>query len=94
MLKRRERSSISILFGSTLYNGHLRGPVTLTPVGSGADTTSFYDLGLSRPGIGLRSPACEAQHTRVYVRGVVKDLCGSLMLGSFDHVTRLPAAIV
>ena len=34
--------------GPTLYNGHLRGPVTLTPFGSGAVTTCFYDLGLSR----------------------------------------------
>ena len=47
--------------GSTVYNGHLRGPVTLTLVafGSGAVTTCFYDLGLSRPGIKPRSP-----HTR------------------------------
>ena len=64
--KKKGTSSIYILFGPTLYNGHLQGPGTLAPVGSGADTTSFYDLGLSRPGIGLRSPACEAQHTRLY----------------------------
>ena len=36
--------------GPTVYNGHLRGPVTLT-FGSGAATLCFYDLGLSRPGI-------------------------------------------
>ena len=38
----------------TVYNGHLRGPVTLTPCwafSGGAVTTWFYDLGLSRPGI-------------------------------------------
>ena len=40
--------------GPIVYNGHLRGPVTLTPVaelGNGAVTTCFYDLGLWRPGI-------------------------------------------
>ena len=49
--------------GPTLYNGHLRGPVTLTPCrafGSGAVTTCFYDLGLSRGRIEPQSPACEA----------------------------------
>ena len=30
---------------------------------SGAVTTCFYDSGLSRPGIGTRSPACEANAT-------------------------------
>ena len=51
--------------GPTVYNVHLRGPVTLTPyperlTDSGAVTTCFYDLGLSRPRIEPRSPACEA----------------------------------
>ena len=40
---------------ASVYNGHLRGPVTLMHTycrafGSGAVTTSFYDLGLSRLG--------------------------------------------
>ena len=33
----------------SVYNGHLRGPVTLTPIG-GAVTACFYYLGLSRLG--------------------------------------------
>ena len=32
--------------GSSVYNGHLRGPVTLTYIAE-----RFSDLGLSRPGI-------------------------------------------
>ena len=44
----------------TLDNGHLQGPVTLTPVASGAVTTGFNNLGLSRPGIEPQSPAFEA----------------------------------
>lgn len=39
----------------TIYNGHLRRP--LSPVGSGAVTTYFNDLGMSSPGIEPRSPA-------------------------------------
>ena len=49
--------------GPILYNGHLQWSVTLTPCrtfGSGALTTCFNNLGLSRPGIELRFPACEA----------------------------------
>ena len=50
--------------GASLYNGHLRGPVTLTPVaerfGCGAVTTCFYDLGMSQSGIEPWSPACKA----------------------------------
>ena len=49
---------------------HLYGDVTITGkglqifylvlvFGSGAVTTCFYDLGLSRPGVEPRSPACE-----------------------------------
>ena len=44
--------------GPTLYNGHLRGPVKLTPVAerltvelSLSVTTCFHDLGPLRPGI-------------------------------------------
>ena len=49
--------------GPTLYNDHLRCSVTLTPCrvfGSGALTTCLNNLNLSRPGIGHRSSACEA----------------------------------
>ena len=49
--------------GPTLYDGHLRGPVTLTccrAFDSGAVTTYFYDLGLSSLGIEPQSPACRA----------------------------------
>ena len=60
MLKRKDRSSISILFGPTLYNGHLREPGTLTPVGSGTDPTCFYDLGLSRTPISRMRGATHA----------------------------------
>ena len=40
--------------GAFVYNGRLQGPVTLTQVycgafSSGAVTTCFYDLGMSRP---------------------------------------------
>ena len=49
-----------LLHEPTIYNGHLQEPATLTPVGSGAVTPWFNDLGLSRPGIEPRSPACEA----------------------------------
>ena len=53
--------------GPTLYNGHLRAPVTLTPCsqvfGSGTVTTCFNDLGLSWPGLELQSPACEENST-------------------------------
>ena len=48
--------------GPTLYNGHLRGRVTLTPVAESdneAEPTCFIDLNVSRPGIEPRSPACE-----------------------------------
>ena len=47
------------LLRQTLYNGHLLGPVTYTccwAFGSGAVTTSFNDLSLSRPGIESRFP--------------------------------------
>ena len=36
--------------GTTLYNGDLRGLVTLSPFCSGCVTTCIKDLGLSRPG--------------------------------------------
>ena len=47
----------------TVYNGHLRGPVTLTPVAERLAVElalPVFDLGLSRPRIKPRSPACEA----------------------------------
>ena len=58
--------------GASVCNGHLRGPVTLTPVYerfcSGDVTNCFYDLGLSQPGIEPRSPACKANdlHVRTF----------------------------
>ena len=42
----------------TLYKGHLRGPVTLTPVAKPV-TTCAKELGLSRPGIQPQLPGCE-----------------------------------
>ena len=40
--------------GPTVYNGHLRGPVTLAPVAERLavelSLPVFYDLSLSRPG--------------------------------------------
>ena len=51
--------------GPILYNGHLRGPVTLTPVAKRVavqlSLPVFDDSRLSRPGIEPRSPACEFQ---------------------------------
>ena len=50
--------------GSTLYNSHLRGPVTLTPVAEllavELSLPVFTTSGLSRAVIEPRSPACEA----------------------------------
>ena len=42
--------------------------------GSGAVTTFFNDLGLSRPGIEPRSPACDANALQLRHRGVCKIL--------------------
>ena len=58
----------------SVYNGHLQGPVTLTPVAELLavqlhGTTSFYDSGLSRPGIEQRSPACKVHALPVSHRG-------------------------
>ena len=51
--------------GPTVYNVHLRGLMTLTPIAerfdSGGVTNCFYDLGLSRPRIEPWSLACEAK---------------------------------
>ena len=58
--------------GPTLYNGHLRGPVTLTPVAGvwqWSCHTCFYDSGVSWPGIEPRSPACEANALPLRHRG-------------------------
>ena len=56
--------------GPTVYYGHLRGPVTLAPNAErGAVTACFNDLGLSRPGIELRSPAYEANALPLRHRG-------------------------
>ena len=47
--------------GTSFYNGHLRGPVTLTPIAFGSDvTTFFYDLGLLRLGFEHPISAYEA----------------------------------
>ena len=49
--------------GSSVYNGHVRGPVTHTycwAFGCGDVTTCFNDLGLSLPEIEPRSSACKA----------------------------------
>ena len=43
-------------------------------IGSGAVTTCFYDLGLSRPGIEPRSPACEANALPLRPRGCAQFL--------------------
>ena len=59
--------------GPSVYNGHLRGPVTLTlnaePFVSGTVTTCFYDLGLSwlgfqHPTIRLRGELSNPLHHR------------------------------
>ena len=53
--------------GAFVYNGHLRGPVTHTfcrVFGSGAVTTSFYDLGLSR--LGFEHPTFHLQGQRTH----------------------------
>ena len=61
---------------ASIYNGHLRGPVTITycrASGSGAVTTCFYDVGLSRLGFenptfrlrGQRSSSLRHRHSRV-----------------------------
>ena len=55
----------------TVYNGHLRGPVTLMPTwcrvyGSGAVTTCFNDWSLFKSGIEPRSPACEAKALQLH----------------------------
>ena len=52
--------------GPVLYNGHLRGPVTFTPV---AERLAGELIGLSRPGFGHRSPACEANALPLSHRG-------------------------
>ena len=39
-----------LLHGASVYNGHLRGPLTLTPIASRAVTTCFYDSSLLRLG--------------------------------------------
>ena len=52
--------------GASVYNGHIRGPVTLTPkcraFSRGAVTTCFYDLGLSR--LGFKHPIFHLQGKR------------------------------
>ena len=60
--------------GTTVYNGHLRGPVTLTALAERLVVklslpACFYDLSLSRPGIEPRSPACEANALPLRHRG-------------------------
>ena len=56
------------------YNGHLRGPVTLTTIAERLAVdlslpSCFYDLGLSRPGVEARSPAREANDLPLRHRG-------------------------
>ena len=57
--------------GPILYNGHLRGTVTLTPVAKRlAVEPSLYlfdDLELSRPGIEPRSPALRGESTGIFI---------------------------
>ena len=59
--------------GPTVYNGHRRGPVTLTPVAERLavelSLPVFYDLGLSRPEIVPRSSACKANALPLRHRG-------------------------
>ena len=68
----------------TVYNGHLREPVTLTPVSEHLavklSLPVFYDLGLSRPGIEPRSSACEANVLPLRNRGglLCHSRCGAL----------------
>ena len=49
--------------GPIVYNGHLRGPMTLTPV------AERLAVELSRQGIEYRSPACEANVLPLRHRG-------------------------
>ena len=49
-----------LLHGASVYNGHLRRPVGLTPVVERLALELSLDLGLSWLGIEPRSPACEA----------------------------------
>ena len=58
--------------GPTVNNGHLKGPVTLTPVAERVAvelSLPIYDLGLSWPGIEPQSPACEANALPLRHRG-------------------------
>ena len=58
--------------GPALYNGHLRGPVTLTPVAERFAvelSLPVFTTCLSRQGIETRSPACEANALPLRHRG-------------------------
>ena len=75
--------------GPTVYNGHLRWPMTLTcwrAFDSGAVTTCFYDLGLSRSEIEPRSPSCEATALPLRHRGG-NDIFFDKILKHLTHVT-------
>ena len=55
--------------GASVYNGYLRGPVTLTPTAEClAVTTCFYDLGLSR--LGFERPTFRLRGERDLVRNL------------------------
>ena len=65
--------SLLLWHGASIYNCHLRGPVTLTPnaeflavwqFGSGAVTTCFYDLDLWR--LGFEHPTFRLRAQRSY----------------------------
>ena len=48
------------LHGLSVYYGHLQGPVTLSPVTSGAVIICFSVFRIYRSGIESQSPTCEA----------------------------------
>ena len=50
-----------LLHGAPVYYGHLRGPVTLTPIADRL-ATCFYDLSLSRIVIVLRDHDTDFLH--------------------------------
>ena len=69
---------------ASVYNGHLRGPVTLTPIDSGAVITCFNDLGLLRLGF---------EHLTFRMRGKRSNPLhhrrGDYSIGRWTAITRL-----
>ena len=68
--------------GESVYNSHLRGPVTFTPsISNGAVTTCFYDLRLSQ----LGHSACETYALTHCTTALVKGAMNTL---SFHHLCK------